>query len=107
MFGDMKEMFKQASEMRSVMKQKQKELAKRRFEVEVGGGMVKVVIAGDLEVKEISLEKELMEKEISVVETLVTSAVNAAIKKVQKETAADMQNLTKNLGGLGSLFNKG
>ena len=103
----MKDTIKQAAQMRSVMKKKKKELAAKKFEIESKDGMIKFFMTGDMQVKSISLEKKLMGKDISVVENLLTSAVNAAIKKVQKETAGDMQDLTKSIGGLGSLFNKG
>lgn len=106
MFGQMKETIKQAAQMRGMMKKKKKELAAKKFEVESKDGLIKIFISGDMQVKQISLEKKLLEKDPSIVENLLTSAINTALKKVQKETAADMQDLTKNMGGLGSLFNK-
>ena len=50
MFGEMKDMMKQATAMRKELKKTQKELAKRIFEGTAGGDAIKVKMNGNMEV---------------------------------------------------------
>ncbi len=92
-------MMKQAQQMQSGMLAKQEELSKTEFNVEVGGGKVKVVSTGTGDVKSISIDRDLVDPDdVEFLEELVLKGVQEAIAKGKEATAAEMKKLT---GGLG------
>lgn len=92
-------MMKQAQQMQSGMLAKQEELANTEFEVEVGGGKVKVVATGTGDVKSISIDPDLVDPDdVEFLEELVLKAVQEGIAKGKEATAAEMKKLT---GGMG------
>lgn len=91
-------MFKQAQEMQSKMAEVQKDLASRRIEVSTGGGMVKVVANGIHEVLSVEIDDELINlQDRTVLEDLVTAAMNEVHRKVKELAQSEMSRLT---GGL-------
>ncbi len=99
----MMDMVKQARDMQKKMGKVQKRIAKMEITANAGGGMVTVVVNGNLEVKRVSIEPGLVsEGDVRMIEDLVTSATNAAIKKAQDLMAEEMKQVTggMNLPGL-------
>jgi len=87
-------MMKKAQEMQANMKDMQEELAKIEVSGESGGGMVKVIMSGDRQVKSIVIEDELWEeKDKSLIEDLVAAAVNAASQVVEEKSKEEQQKL--------------
>ena len=103
----MKKMMQEASMMRKVMKQKQKELSKKLINVTGASGQIKVTMDGTFEVRNLTISPELLAKNPSVIENLLIKTFNEAIKKAQKEAAENMKDITGNMGGLGSLLGGG
>ncbi len=92
-------MMKQAQQMQSGMLAKQEELANTDFEVEVGGGKVKVVATGAGDVKSIAIDPAVVDPEdVEFLEELVLKGVQDAIAKGKEATAEEMKKLT---GGMG------
>jgi len=92
-------MMKQAQEMQAGMLAKQEELAATEFEVESGGGKVKVVANGAGEVKSIAIDPAVVDPEdVEFLQEIVLKAVQDAIAKGKEATAAEMKKLT---GGMG------
>ncbi len=91
-------MMKKAKEMQENMKNLQEELAKVEVQGESGGGMVKVTMAGDKQVKRIAIEDELWaEQDKSLVEDLVAAAVNAATLEAESKAKEEQQKLMAGL----------
>jgi len=91
-------MMKKAQEMQANMKDLQEELAKIEVSGESGGGMVKVVMSGDRQVKSIVIEDELWEeKDKSLIEDLVAAAVNAASQTAEEKSKEEQQKLMAGL----------
>jgi len=91
-------MMKKAQEMQANMKGMQEELAKIEVNGESGGGMVKVTMSGDRQVKSIVIEDELWEeKDKSLIEDLVAAAVNAASQVVEEKSKEEQQKLMSGL----------
>jgi len=91
-------MMKKAQEMQANMKDLQEELAKIEVSGESGGGMVKVIMSGDRQVKSIVIEDELWEeKDKSLVEDLVAAAVNAASQTAEEKSKEEQQKLMAGL----------
>ncbi len=91
-------MMKKAQEMQANMKDLQEELAKIEVSGESGGGMVKVIMSGDRQVKSIVIEDELWEeKDKSLIEDLVAAAVNAASQTAEEKSKEEQQKLMAGL----------
>jgi len=94
----MMDMMRQAREMQKKMSQVQKKVAQMEVTASAGGGMVTAVVSGDLILKQLRVDpKVVAEGDVSLIEDLVLSAVNAAFKKAQDTMAEEMKAVT---GGL-------
>jgi len=98
MRGGIGNMMKQAQKMQDDMQKAQEKLAQEEVEAESGGGMVKVVMNGQHEVKRISIDDSLMGDDKEMLEDLVAAAMNAAVQKVAQKTKDSMSGLTSGLG---------
>lgn len=98
MRGGIGNMMKQAQKMQDDMQKAQEKLAQEEVEAESGGGMVKVVMNGQHEVKRISIDDSLMGDDKEMLEDLVAAAMNAAVQKVALKTKDSMSGLTSGLG---------
>ena len=88
-------MMKHVQEMQAKMARAQEELAHETIEASAGGGMVTVVITGDLELREVRISPEAVDPDdIEMLQDLVLAATNEAIRSAQ-----DLAN--KKLGGAG------
>lgn len=94
---------KQAQKMQEKLMELQEELGEKTVEATVGGGMVTVVANGRQEVVSIKIEPQVVddlksgELEVSMLEDLVESGVNAALVKARDLVQQEMAKLT---GGL-------
>ena len=96
--GNMNQILKQAQKMQDNMQKMQQELEAKEFEVSVGGGAVTVKVNGKKEVLAINIKEEVVDPDdVEMLEDLVLSAVNEALKKADEETSNKMGKLT---GGL-------
>ena len=94
---------KQAKDMMARLEEIKAELARRTEEAVVGGGMVKVVARGDHRIVSIQISPDVIESsDPEMLEDLVMSAVNEALRKVQETISAEMSKLTggMNIPGL-------
>ncbi|WP_238918538.1 YbaB/EbfC family nucleoid-associated protein [Clostridium sp. YIM B02555] len=100
--GNMNNLMKQAQKLQKQMEDMQKDIELKEFEASVGGGAVVVKINGKKEVTAINIKPEVVDPDdVEMLEDLVLSAVNEAIKKAEDETANKMGKLT---GGMPGLF---
>jgi nucleoid-associated protein EbfC len=94
---------KQAKDIMAKLENMKEELARRTEEVSVGGGMVKVTARGDNRIVAVKIAKEVVDPEdVEMLEDLILSATNEALKKVQEMMSAEMSKLTggMNIPGL-------
>ena len=100
-------MIKQAQKMQQDMLKMQEEMEAKEYEATVGGGVVTASVNGKHEVVRLSIDPEAVDPEdVEMLQDLVVSAVNEAMRKADAEAAQSMSKLTGglNLGGLGGLF---
>lgn len=98
MGGNMNNLMKQAQKLQKQMEDAQKELETKEFEASVGGGAVTVTVTGKKVLTKVSIKPEVVdEDDVEMLEDLVLTAVNEALKKAEDETNASMGKLT---GGL-------
>ncbi|MEA2190176.1 MAG: nucleoid-associated protein EbfC [Solirubrobacteraceae bacterium] len=101
---NMNQMMKQVQKMQKDMMVAQEQLAGETVESSAGGGMVTVVVSGDLVVKEIKIAAEAIDPDDpELLSDMVMAAVNEAIRQAQELAANKMGGLTGglDLGGLG------
>lgn len=100
--GNMNNIMKQAQRMQKQMEEKSKELEEKEWEAAAGGGAVTVKVSGKKEVVSVKLSPEVVDPDdIEMLEDLIIAATNEALRKMEGESEAVMQQLT---GGLGGLF---
>lgn len=106
--GNMGKMMKQVQKMQADMAKVQEELKDRNVEASVGGGVVSVVANGHQEVKEIRIDKSVVDPEdVEMLQDLVLAAVNEALRKAQEMASSELSKVTggMNIPGMpGGLF---
>lgn len=94
-FGDMGKMMKQVQKMQEDLAKMQEELKEMTVEASSGGGMVRVVATGKQEIREIKINPEAIDPEdAEMLEDLVLTAVNEALRKSQEMQAEQMSRIT-------------
>lgn len=92
---DMKQMMKQAQQFQQRLTELQGELAARQVSATVGGGMVSATVNGRHELISLTIDKEVVDPEdTQMLQDLVVSAVNEAMRKAQAMSEAEMAKLT-------------
>lgn len=94
-FGNPQKLLKQLQQQQEKMQQ---EIAALVVEATAGGGMVKVEMDGQKNLKSLKLEPDVVSKDdVEMLQDLVVAAVNEAARKVDDAVQEKMQALT---GGL-------
>ena len=93
-----REMMRQAQQLQAKLQKTQEELANTTVEASSGGGAVTVVVTGNQEVRSVKISPEVVDAEdVEMLEDLVMSALNEALRKSQEMAASRLGALT---GGL-------
>jgi nucleoid-associated protein EbfC len=88
-------MIQQAQQLQARLAKAQAELANLTLEVSSGGGMVKITVDGQQNIKSIKIAKEVVNAEdVEMLEDLVLSAVKEAIAKSQEAASKQMSAIT-------------
>ena len=96
---NMQQLLKQAQKMQQDMAAAQEALKAETVESSAGGGMVKVVVTGDLDVKSITIDPEAVDPEdVELLQDMVLAAVNEGLRSAQELAASKMGGIA---GGLG------
>ncbi|HEX8103128.1 MAG TPA: YbaB/EbfC family nucleoid-associated protein [Solirubrobacteraceae bacterium] len=99
---NMQQMLKQVQKMQADMMKAQETLKDDRIDASAGGGMVKVVISGDLVLQSIEIDAGAVDPDdVEMLQDMVLAATNQAITAAQEHAANKMGGLTGGLGGLG------
>ncbi|MBS4785968.1 MAG: YbaB/EbfC family nucleoid-associated protein [Clostridiales bacterium] len=96
--GNMQGMIQQAQKMQEEITKKQAEIDEMEFTSSVGGGVVEVTVTGKKEVKAVTIKPEIVDpEEIEMLQDLVISAVNEALRQVEAKTTEEMDKITNGL----------
>ena len=101
--GNMNNILKQAQKMQENMQKMQAELEAKEIESSVGGGAVTVKVNGKKELIDINIKPEVVDPDdIEMLQDLVISAVNEALRKVDDAQSSQMSKMTggMNIPGL-------
>lgn len=103
--GNQMNMMKQAQKMQQEFMKMQQELESTPFEFTAGGGAVKAVVTGTRQFTSLEIDPEVVDPEdVEMLQDLILSAVNGALKKADDETSKAMNKLQGGLGGFPGLF---
>ena len=101
--ANMNNLMKQAQKMQKQMEETQKNLQEKEYAVKAGGGAVEVKINGKKEVLSVKLAEDVVDPDdIEMLEDLIVTAVNQALKTADEESAAIMRQATG--GGMPGMF---
>jgi DNA-binding YbaB/EbfC family protein len=96
------DMLKKLAEMQEQMAKAQQEIESRVAKGTAGGGAVEIEITGAYKVQSLHIEPDVVDPDdMSMLEDLVTAAVNEALTQVQAFHAEGMGGAMPDLGGLG------
>ena len=94
---DFKDLLSQAKKMQDKMKEVQEKIKRIEVEGQAGGGLVKVVLTGDYELKLILISDEAKKEEQEIINDLIKAAYNNAKDNLKKKSAEELSKVT---GGL-------
>ena len=92
-FGGMNinQLMKEAKKMQADMEKSQEELTAKEFEATAGGGAISVKVSGDKQLKEIKLQKDIVDPDdVEMLQDLIITCVNEALRKVDSAQAASL-----------------
>lgn len=96
-------MMRQAQKMQAELAKAQEEIKDLSFEATAGGGMVKAVARGDMNIESISIDKDALDPEdVEMLEDMVCAAVNEALRGINDMSASRLNSVTggMNIPGL-------
>ena len=95
---NMNSMVKQAQKMQDQILKLQEDIEQREFTATSGGGAVTVVMTGKKELKAVTLKPEVVDKDdIEMLQDLIISAVNEAVKQIEDTSEKEMAPITAGL----------
>lgn len=92
-FGGMNinQLMKEAKKMQADIEKSQTELAVKEFEASAGGGAVSVKVTGQKEIKELKIQKDVVDPEdVEMLQDLIITCINQAFKQVDDTQASSM-----------------
>jgi len=88
-------LFKQAQEIQARLAQVQEDLARRTVEASAGGGMVRVVVNGQLVFSSIKVDPAVINpEERDMLEDLILAAVNEGLRQAREMVSEEMSKIT-------------
>ena len=96
---NMQQAMKQVQKAQAEMARVAAELADESVDASAGGGMVKVVMTGDMQVRSVTIDPAAVDPDdLSLLEDMVTAAVNEAVRASQDLANRKMSGV---MGGMG------
>jgi hypothetical protein len=88
---NLNQLMKEAKKMQADLEKSQEELSAKEFEATAGGGAVSVKVAGDKTIKEIKLQKDVVDPDdVEMLQDLILTCVNEALRKVDSAQASEL-----------------
>jgi DNA-binding YbaB/EbfC family protein len=79
---NIQKMLAQAQEMMAAQQQAQEQLKEQEVEASAGGGMVKVKLSGDMQIKSLKIDPDAVDPEdVEMLEDLVLAAINEGLRQ--------------------------
>ena len=97
MFGNMKEMMKQAQSMKSEMTKVKKELEKVEVQGSSSNGSCVITMTADMKTTKVTIDETLLSSDAYIIENAIKVAVNNALQEAKDTSAKRLKSVT---GGL-------
>lgn len=95
---DMQRLMKEAQRIQDAAGKVEEELTNKVVEGSAGGGMVKISMTCAMQVKEVTIDKEVVDPDdVEMLQDLIMAAVNAATQKAKDTSQEEMAKVTGNL----------
>ena len=94
---DFSDMLSKAKAMQEKMREAQEQIKKIQVEGVSGGNLVKVILAGDYELKSIEITEAAKKESQEIINDLIIAAYNNAKENLKKKSAEELSKVT---GGL-------
>ena len=91
------DLMQQAKQIQERMQASHDAMANAQVTGEAGAGLVKVTITGKYDAKSVQIDPSLMQEDVTVVQDLVASAFNDAVRKVEKINKSSLENLANGI----------
>lgn len=99
------DMLAQMQKMQQDMATAQAALENETMTITAGGGAITITITGHQRVKDITIDKELLNpEEADFLQDMLIAGINAAIEQSQAMAAQRMEGITGGMGGMDSLL---
>ena len=93
--GGLQQFIRQANQLQAKAQKLQEELATREFEASSGGNAVKVTVTGDSKITKLEISEDVFKSgDREMLQDLVMTAVNEAVKSAKKTGEEEMNKLT-------------
>lgn len=97
--GNIKDMASKVQEMQSKMEEASSELDSKIYDFTSGGGAVKAEVKGCLEIINLDINFDVIDKEDKdMLEETIIAAVNGALKLAKDDKDSVMKNISENMG---------
>jgi DNA-binding YbaB/EbfC family protein len=88
-------MLKQVQQMQQKMAEAQEQLAHENVEASAGGGMVTVVVSGNLEIQEVRIDAQAVDPDdVEMLQDMVLAATNEALRAAQELASNKLGGIT-------------
>jgi DNA-binding YbaB/EbfC family protein len=99
---NMNQMLKQVQKMQQEMAAAQEALKDETVQASAGGGMVRVTVSGELELKAIEIDPAAVDPDdVELLQDTVLAAVNEGLRKAQELATSKLGGIAGGLGNLG------
>ncbi len=79
---NMNQIMREAKKMQADMEKSQEELISKEFDATAGGGAISVKVSGDKQIKEIKLNKDIVDPDdVEMLQDLILSCINEALRQ--------------------------
>ena len=96
--GSQRDMMRQVQKMQEDMQALQTELEERTYDIAAGGGVCKIRINGKKEIESIEIDPVIVDPDdVETLQDILVAGVNEAIRRVEEESASEMNKLTGSL----------
>jgi nucleoid-associated protein EbfC len=101
---DLQNMLRQAQQMMAAQQEAQEALKSERVEASAGGGMVKVVMTGDLHLESVTIDPDAVDPEdVEMLQDLVVAAINEVLRSAQELQESKLGGLGEGLDPMSAL----
>lgn len=99
--SNLQQLARQAQKMQAQMEAATEELEAKEYTATSGGGAVKVVVTGKMEVTSIEISQDVVDHEdVEMLSDLVMAAVNEALRAASEDKEKTMESISGGMSGM-------